>query len=616
MIMKKVLSLILALTVATTTIISSITPVFASAPHLRVEFVSPAIEEDPIIPGVLITQALRFKLHADDADLEVQEMIFKQIGTATSADIENISLLFGTGHFLNESTSGNETTISDNFIIPEGTYKSFILMVSLKDTATPGNTVKISLEGEDITVVNEANGEAVGLSGNIPLTSDEYTIIDEDDIEYNEEVEYLPQDEDDLVGLTRIVDVTWGSTTFPKSNVYLNNVIDDQYLWYEIRKGQGLSTTTSLEIPASGSMTVNYGDIIDSKIGYFERAPGDLYSLRFGVCNYTAEEGSGMGGPNCHDIQTKYFEYDPSAEHFEEPIVHIVSVDQGSSTNPVATVHYNRIFDFFDLVYEINKNNARHVIYKDEINSNPQTINYSDIIEDNLALFDEVPGNTYTLKLASCHYRVNLEYISDSFCYDIQSFEFEYSPDDSDDNQTTNTNEAFDDVPETHQNYTAIEYLRSAGILHGYDDGMFRPDWTISRIEILKIAMNAADIEVYYDPYYTFSDIDQSTWYAKYVSTAYKLGFVDGFDGKFWPLNRVSKVEALKILMNINSIVIPSSMSNNPYPDVLSGAWYAPFVEVAKNNDYIDTPSGEYFHPANGINRADVAEVMFRVLTY
>ena len=46
---------------------------------------------------------------------------------------------------------------------------------------------------------------------------------------------------------------------------------------------------------------------------------------------------------------------------------------------------------------------------------------------------------------------------------------------------------AFNDVPSSHPNYEAINYVQAKKIVEGYGDGTFKPDTTINRAELTKI---------------------------------------------------------------------------------------------------------------------------------
>ncbi len=107
-----------------------------------------------------------------------------------------------------------------------------------------------------------------------------------------------------------------------------------------------------------------------------------------------------------------------------------------------------------------------------------------------------------------------------------------------------------------------------------------------------------------------FSDLPSTHWAYYYVESAYNDGLITGYpDGTFKPDKNVTNAEtvtliarALKRLDEIygeHMIEIPpqGSIEKNPYPDVPTDAWYAPYVEALKNIGLnLAQPDGE-FHP-------------------
>src|SRR3990167_1175709 len=79
---------------------------------------------------------------------------------------------------------------------------------------------------------------------------------------------------------------------------------------------------------------------------------------------------------------------------------------------------------------------------------------------------------------------------------------------------TATAEAAFTDLGEAHKNYEAITYLQENGILNGYDDGSFKPDNTINRVEFLKIILDGSKIKLSISPPTPFKDADNTAWYA------------------------------------------------------------------------------------------------------
>ncbi len=172
----------------------------------------------------------------------------------------------------------------------------------------------------------------------------------------------------------------------------------------------------------------------------------------------------------------------------------------------------------------------------------------------------------------------------------------------------------FDDVSENYKYYKAIEYLREEGVIGGYDDGTFKPDQSVSRVEALKMIFEALGTELSDGSALTFPDVDNDQWYVDYVATAKVLGIVDGYpDGTFRPTDSVNKVELLKMLLNAADIDADPVVIGDPYSDVDNLEWFAPYANLVKESNL--TPvNGSYFEPDHDMTRGEVAETIYRLL--
>lgn len=174
----------------------------------------------------------------------------------------------------------------------------------------------------------------------------------------------------------------------------------------------------------------------------------------------------------------------------------------------------------------------------------------------------------------------------------------------------------FPDIPITHPNAAAINYLAEKGIIQGYEDGLFRPSKEVSRAELLKILIKGTrGIDTVYNPYEgCFLDVPGHEWYALYVCYAMYRNWVSGYDdGLFRPHNTVNKVEALKIIFKSKNILTPNSITVSPYPDIGIDTWYAPYVDIAKDLGLL-TPMA-HFNPTNGMDRGSVSEMIARLIS-
>lgn len=108
----------------------------------------------------------------------------------------------------------------------------------------------------------------------------------------------------------------------------------------------------------------------------------------------------------------------------------------------------------------------------------------------------------------------------------------------------------FSDVTTSTPYTKAISVLKSDNVLQGYADGSFRPATTINRAELLKIIYEAKANGKTITGSNCFPDI-QKQWFAPYVCSALADGVVSGYDdGLFRPDQSVTFAEAAKIFVN------------------------------------------------------------------
>jgi LPXTG-site transpeptidase (sortase) family protein len=159
--------------------------------------------------------------------------------------------------------------------------------------------------------------------------------------------------------------------------------------------------------------------------------------------------------------------------------------------------------------------------------------------------------------------------------------------------------EAFSDVPSTHLNYEAINYIQAQNIVDGYPDGTFRPDNLINRAESTKIIT-----EAYYrgqaNGSNCFPDVG-TEWFAKYVCFYKVRNFIVGYpDGTFKPAIDINFVEIAKILVNIKGFSVT--------PD--SNTWYKPYVEKLAEVHAIPTSIKSFNQK---VTRGEMAEMIYRL---
>ena len=171
----------------------------------------------------------------------------------------------------------------------------------------------------------------------------------------------------------------------------------------------------------------------------------------------------------------------------------------------------------------------------------------------------------------------------------------------------------FIDVSTDHQYYEAIMYLVNEEIVKGYEDGSFKPERTVSRVEALKFILEGIGEELM-TGVLPFKDTSDDDWYADYLYTSYTKEIVNGDpEGTFRPSDTVNKAEFFKILFNGMSIDINPVVDRAPYDDVDPDAWFAPYIAYAKELELIDR-NASVINPSAGMSRGEVADAIFKLM--
>lgn len=161
----------------------------------------------------------------------------------------------------------------------------------------------------------------------------------------------------------------------------------------------------------------------------------------------------------------------------------------------------------------------------------------------------------------------------------------------------------FTDIPSTHPNQQAINYLYELGVIKGYEDGTFKPNNNITRAEFTKIVLLADDQNNFDStPSDCFDDIDKQEWYAQYICYAKSKKIVSGYeDETFKPANNITYVEAAKIILET------LTSKNFSTEDEV---WYYEYIKYLNQNKFAPDSIKNLDQP---VTRAEIAEIIWRI---
>ena len=171
----------------------------------------------------------------------------------------------------------------------------------------------------------------------------------------------------------------------------------------------------------------------------------------------------------------------------------------------------------------------------------------------------------------------------------------------------------FTDVPNTHENYVAIKFLKDLKVIGGYDDGSFKPNAKVNRAEALKFILVGTGTEVKdltKDP--TFSDVKKADWFAKYIMNAKDQGVVTGNpDGSFKPSTIVNRSAFIKMLLMANKFQPEGWKPSKQYADIKESDWFYKYMTYAGVAGLLKEDAKGNLAPSKELTRAEVAEIMY-----
>lgn len=149
---------------------------------------------------------------------------------------------------------------------------------------------------------------------------------------------------------------------------------------------------------------------------------------------------------------------------------------------------------------------------------------------------------------------------------------------------------SFSDVSRDAWYAGAVGFMEQFGIVSGYDDGTFRPDYKVSRAEFVTMAYLAAQVNEKMKA--DFNDVPTSHWANYYIGYAKSQNWVNGYeDGTFKPNALVTRAEVAKIVNGMlkrqpDKAYIDKACKGI-FSDVATTHWaYYDIIEAAVSHEY------------------------------
>lgn len=206
----------------------------------------------------------------------------------------------------------------------------------------------------------------------------------------------------------------------------------------------------------------------------------------------------------------------------------------------------------------------------------------------------------------------------------------------------------FSDVTEDSEFKDDIYDLVEKGCVSGYQNNTFQPDNQVQRVEAIKMLMNCIELpEIYTEktiqvpkgsqvtvgnntttvsedeevkikiPFSSeeysdleFSDIQQDAWYIESLKEAVIRGIIKGYDdGTIKPKNTVTKGELFTMLYRLSPEKLQEIKTEEPLAnDIASGYWFYNGLQMALENDILETDSDKNVSPSKELSRAEISK--------
>lgn len=185
-------------------------------------------------------------------------------------------------------------------------------------------------------------------------------------------------------------------------------------------------------------------------------------------------------------------------------------------------------------------------------------------------------------------------------------------------NKLADGNGGFSDVDSSHWAHSYIQFVKDNKIMQGDENGLFRPDDSITREEWVKTVLTAFVIDTK-DVKCDFSDVDTERWSYPYVAKAFEMMIINGVsDTEFAPTQSISRQDAAVMFYRGAKAARESSLSDiaiSNFTDAEDIADYAKEpINILYRLEIVNGYEDGSFKPNAPITRAEAAKMIYTAL--
>jgi len=159
-----------------------------------------------------------------------------------------------------------------------------------------------------------------------------------------------------------------------------------------------------------------------------------------------------------------------------------------------------------------------------------------------------------------------------------------------------------------------------AGIVAGYEDGLYHPDWPVTRdqmaVYIARALAGGDDNVPEFTGTPTFPDAGEECWALDYIEYAVESEVIAGYvDGQYHPEYEVTRDQMAVYVSRARAWVgVDDDMTTAPelFPDVPAGYWSGTAIEACVTNDVVQGYLDGLYHPDYVVTRDQMAVYVAR----
>ena len=179
---------------------------------------------------------------------------------------------------------------------------------------------------------------------------------------------------------------------------------------------------------------------------------------------------------------------------------------------------------------------------------------------------------------------------------------------------------SFPDLDPTAWYHTHTDYVIEHKIMNGTDQGLFAPDGTVTRAQMVTVLWNMQGKPVV-NYYMTYSDVDEEAWYSEAVRWATSEGVAAGYgNGTFGPNDPITREQMAVLLYQYKKKYRGGGFTGTwlfqlPFTDLSEiSEWAYEGVAWCYMSQVMAGKGDDIFDPAGITTRAELAAVLTNYL--